>query len=302
MWQQPNCSSGRCDPGQSFRLQRATCSPGLKSRWGRARMASPSRRSALPTMASFLASPPTICRTSLKRTTTGEGSTALAFYNVQQGDAPYFKSLADTLHDERQLPPIRQRRHGRQPHHVRPCRHDLVQRRQRQSCRTAGKSGGIHRSHITGGPNPDQGIVNEIENPNPSRPAPTIGTRKTAMAQSGNSGYPPPYTPSPVSGGGSYSDCSDTTQPGVGRSSATLTVCQHQPPLRNRSLLPAEQLQPGLLRQRQERLHRPESGRTLRSRSRLRRRPASAMTSTPTAFPGNTTAISGTTTSPTRTS
>ena len=26
---------------------------------------------------------------------TGEGSTALGFYNVQQGDAPYFKSLAD---------------------------------------------------------------------------------------------------------------------------------------------------------------------------------------------------------------
>src|ERR1700734_1545888 len=29
-------------------------------------------------------------------TTTGEGSSALGFYNVQQGDAPYFKSLADT--------------------------------------------------------------------------------------------------------------------------------------------------------------------------------------------------------------
>src|SRR5277367_1106848 len=28
--------------------------------------------------------------------TTGEGSTALGFYNVQQGDAPYFKSLADS--------------------------------------------------------------------------------------------------------------------------------------------------------------------------------------------------------------
>jgi phospholipase C len=27
--------------------------------------------------------------------TTGEGGTAMAFYNVQQGDAPYFKSLAD---------------------------------------------------------------------------------------------------------------------------------------------------------------------------------------------------------------
>ena len=29
------------------------------------------------------------------RRTTGEGSTALGFYNVQQGDVPYFKSLAD---------------------------------------------------------------------------------------------------------------------------------------------------------------------------------------------------------------
>ena len=28
--------------------------------------------------------------------TTGEGSTALGFYNVQNGDVPYFKSLADT--------------------------------------------------------------------------------------------------------------------------------------------------------------------------------------------------------------
>jgi phospholipase C len=27
--------------------------------------------------------------------TTGEGSTALGFYNVQKGDAPYFKQLAD---------------------------------------------------------------------------------------------------------------------------------------------------------------------------------------------------------------
>jgi len=28
-------------------------------------------------------------------TTTGEGSTSMGFYNVQQGDVPYFKSLAD---------------------------------------------------------------------------------------------------------------------------------------------------------------------------------------------------------------
>jgi phospholipase C len=28
--------------------------------------------------------------------TTGEGSTAMGFYNMQQGDVPYFKQLADT--------------------------------------------------------------------------------------------------------------------------------------------------------------------------------------------------------------
>ena len=34
--------------------------------------------------------------TAFEPTTTGEGSTAMAFYNVQNGDAPYFKHLADT--------------------------------------------------------------------------------------------------------------------------------------------------------------------------------------------------------------
>jgi phospholipase C len=29
-------------------------------------------------------------------TTTGEGSTSMGFYNMQNGDVPYFKQLADT--------------------------------------------------------------------------------------------------------------------------------------------------------------------------------------------------------------
>jgi phospholipase C len=33
--------------------------------------------------------------------TTGEGSTSMGFYNVQNGDVPYFKKLADTLCHER---------------------------------------------------------------------------------------------------------------------------------------------------------------------------------------------------------
>ena len=63
------------------------------------------------------------------------------------------------------------------------------------------------------------------------RPAPTTGTPKTAMAASYNDGYPPPYKSEPVYGGGSYSDCSDPTQPGVGPIVAYLKSIAHQSPL-----------------------------------------------------------------------
>jgi phospholipase C len=65
-----------------------------------------------------------------------------------------------------------------------------------------------------GNPNPDAGVVNEIENPNPQ-----TGTNnwwvEDGYGNSYNAGYPPPYTAEPVSGGGSYTDCSDPGQPGV---------------------------------------------------------------------------------------
>src|SRR4029077_2313607 len=35
--------------------------------------------------------------TTFNNTTTGEGSTSMAFYNMAQGDAPYFKELADNF-------------------------------------------------------------------------------------------------------------------------------------------------------------------------------------------------------------
>lgn len=66
--------------------------------------------------------------------TTGEGSTAMGFYNMQNGDVPYFKSLADQLRDERQLSSGRQWRHWGEPYYARPRRCDLVQRREGQ-CR-----------------------------------------------------------------------------------------------------------------------------------------------------------------------
>ena len=62
-------------------------------------------------------------------------------------------------------------------------------------------------SPIKGKPNPDEGVVHEIENPNPAK-----GTNNWYAED----GYGGGGFGSPVSGGGSYSDCSDTTQPGVG--------------------------------------------------------------------------------------
>jgi phospholipase C len=106
---------------------------------------------------------------------TGEGSTAMAFYNVQQGDAPYMKQLADqyTLSDNF---------------------HQSVM-------------GGTGANHIMfgfadaiwysdGAGNALTPPTNQIENPNPQP-----GTNNW-YDQDGYSG-------------GSYSACADTTQPGV---------------------------------------------------------------------------------------
>ena len=108
------------------------------------------------------------------------------------------------------------------------------------------------RPKYNGGPNPDKGIVNEIENPNPAS-----GTNnwyaEDGYGNSFNAGFPPPYSPAPVSGGGSYSECANTTQPGVAPIVTYLRSLRHQSELRTRPLLPVEQLQPsGWFRQWEE--------------------------------------------------
>jgi phospholipase C len=133
-------------------------------------------------------------------TTTGEGSSALGFYNVQEGDVPYFKQLADTY-----------------------SMSDNYHQ---------GVSGGTGVNHIMlgtadaiwfsdGNGNPEMppqnqlatnagpanaGVVNEVENPNPQP-----GTNNYWVED----GYGGGSFGSPSYGGGSYTDCSDTTQPGV---------------------------------------------------------------------------------------
>ncbi|MFH7588172.1 hypothetical protein, partial [Oceanimonas smirnovii] len=56
--------------------------------------------------------------------------------------------------------------------------------------------------------------VHEIENPNPAAGTNNWYT-EDGYGAGGNGGFPPPFQTSPVSGGGSYSDCSDASQPGV---------------------------------------------------------------------------------------
>ena len=102
----------------------------------------------------------------------------------------------------------------------------------------------------------------------------------------------------PSYGGGSYTDCADTTQPGV---APIVNYLQSLPQpdrsaLRSRPLLSPEQLQPRIFRQRQQRLHRYQRRITPCSPFLPRRCPASATSCWRPKSRGSITATSGTTT------
>jgi phospholipase C len=146
--------------------------------------------------------------------TTGEGSTSMGFYNVQQGDAPYFKSLADNYAMSDNF--HQSVNGGTGANHIMLGHGDAIWFSDSHG-RPAVPPNGVEvfTAPYNGGPNPDAGVVDEIENPNPQ-----AGTNnwwvEDGYGESDNAGYPPPYTAEPVYGGGSYSNCSDPTQPGVG--------------------------------------------------------------------------------------
>jgi phospholipase C len=151
---------------------------------------------------------------SANATTTGEGSTSMGFYNVQKGDAPYFKQLADTYAMSDNF--HQSVNGGTGANHIMFGHADAIwfsDGNGNPAKPPEGKK--VFTAPYKGGANPDQGVVHQIENPNPA-----AGTNnwysEDGYGNSNNAGYPPPYTAAPVSGGGSYSDCSDTTQPGVG--------------------------------------------------------------------------------------
>jgi phospholipase C len=107
--------------------------------------------------------------------TTGEGSTAMGFYNVQQGDQPYFRQLSDryTISDNYHQPAMG----GTGLNSI-----------------MSGFGDALWYSDASG--NPGTPPSNQIEDPNP---------------QSGTNNW---YTQDGYYGG-SYSECSDTSHPGV---------------------------------------------------------------------------------------
>ena len=132
--------------------------------------------------------------------TTGEGATAMGFYNVQNGDAPYFKYLADNYAMSDNF--HQSVNGGTGANHIMLGHGDAI-------WFSDGKGNAAvppHNVQVAPG-TPNAGIVDEIENPNPQT-APITGTQKMVTAAA------PLVQPS--YGGGSYSNCADTTQPGVG--------------------------------------------------------------------------------------
>jgi phospholipase C len=132
-------------------------------------------------------------------TTTGEGSTAMGFYNVQNGDAPYFKYLADTYSMSDNF--HQSVNGGTGANHIMFGHGDMIYF-------SDGKGNAAvppHNEEVASGTK-NAGIVDEIENPNP---AASTNNWYTEDGYGGGSFGAASY------GGGSYSDCADTTQPGV---------------------------------------------------------------------------------------
>lgn len=132
-------------------------------------------------------------------TTTGEGSSSMAFYNMQKGDVPYFKKLADeyTMSDNFH----QSVNGGTGANHIMLGHGDMIYF-------TDGKGNAEappHNTTVDPG-TANAGTVDEVENPNP---APHTNNWYMEDGYGGGSYGSASY------GGGSYSNCADPSQPGV---------------------------------------------------------------------------------------
>jgi phospholipase C len=133
------------------------------------------------------------------KTTTGEGATSMGFYNMQQGDAPYTKFLADhyAMSDNYHQPAMG----GTGLDEIMLFFADPIW----FSDGNGHPAVPPHNMVVAGFGGP----VDEIENPNPMP-----GTNNFWI-QDGYGGFGNLGASMGVYGGGSYTNCSDPTQPGV---------------------------------------------------------------------------------------
>jgi phospholipase C len=131
--------------------------------------------------------------------TTREGSTAMGFYNVLQGDAPYFKYLADhfAMSDNFHQAVMG----GTGANHVMLGTGDDI-----WFADSNGDPAQPPHNELVAAGSPNAGVVDEIENPNPQP-----GTNNWYTQD----GYGGGSFGSPSFGGGTYSACADPSQPGV---------------------------------------------------------------------------------------
>ena len=131
--------------------------------------------------------------------TTSEGSTSMGFYNVQNGDAPYFKQLADNYSMSDNF--HQSVNGGTGANHIMLGHADMIYF-------SDGKGNAQvppHNQTVAAG-SKNAGVVDEVENPNPA------GETNNWYLEDGYGGG---SFGSPSFGGGSYSNCSDPSQPGV---------------------------------------------------------------------------------------
>jgi phospholipase C len=136
--------------------------------------------------------------------TTNEGATAMGFYNVQQGDAPYSKYLADhyAMSDNYHQPAMG----GTGLDEIMLFFGDPIWFSDGQ-----GHPAVPPHNQMTW----DGGPVDEIENPNLQTIPGTNQLTNNFWIQDGYGGFGNLGASTGVYGGGSYSNCSDPTQPGV---------------------------------------------------------------------------------------
>jgi phospholipase C len=131
--------------------------------------------------------------------TTREGSTAMGFYNVQQGDAPYLKYLTDTYSSSDNY--HQAVNGGTGANHVAIGTGDAI-----YFSDGAGNAATPPHNQLVAAGTPNAGIVDEVENPDAM---PDTNNWYTQDGYGGGSNGSPSY------GGGTYSNCSDATAPGA---------------------------------------------------------------------------------------